>query len=255
MNEKERYLLDLKGYLVIPNALSKQQVTSLNKILDKHIESEWSGPVKGQKNTHRFDKTSSYKSLLNWGKEYSELIDNPTVMPYLTEVLGNEFRLDHLYLDIIKSGKGPIGTRLHGGRLPVKAHHFFHFADQRMYNGLSVIAYNLKDVGPKDGGFGCVPGSHKSNYHFPEDWKEMETFSPIVEPVTGPAGTAIIFTEALTHGTLPWVGSDERRTLFFKYSPSSIAWTRDYLNPNDYENLSDTQKNILEGPNARYEYK
>ena len=108
-----------------------------------------------------------------------------------------------------------------------------------MHNGLSVIAYNLKNVSPKDGGFGCVPGSHKSNYHFPEDWKEMDTLSPIVEPVTG----------------LPWIGLDERRTLFFKYSPSSIAWATDYLNPNDYQNLSDSQKNILEGPNARYQYK
>ena len=251
MNEKERYLFDLNGYLVIPNALSKRQVTSLNKILDTYIESECSE----QMNTYRFDRGPSYKSLLNWGKEYSELIDNPTVMPYLTEVLGNEFRLDHLYLDIIKSGKGPIGTRLHGGPFPVKAHEFFRFADGKMYNGLSVIAYNLKNMSPKDGGFGCVPGSHKSNYHFPEDWKEMDTLTPIVEPVTGPAGTAVIFTEALTHGTLPWTGLDERRTLFFKYSPSSIAWAKDYLNPNDYQNLSDSQKNILEGPNARYQYK
>ena len=98
-----------------------------------------------------------------------------------------------------------------------------------MHNGLSVVAYNLKDVGPYDGGFGCVPGSHKSNYGFPDEWKEMEEPGPLVERVTGPAGTAIIFTEALTHGTLPWAGADERRTIFFKYSPHSVSWSADYF--------------------------
>ena len=55
-----------------------------------------------------------------------------------------------------------------------------------MWNGLSVVAYNLHDVGPMDGGFGAVPGSHKSNYPFPDEWKEMDELQPIVRRVTGP---------------------------------------------------------------------
>ncbi|HZP81290.1 MAG TPA: hypothetical protein VFB21_06615 [Chthonomonadaceae bacterium] len=43
-----------------------------------------------------------------------------------------------------------------------------------MRNGLTVVAYNLKDVNPGDGGFGCVPGSHKSNLPFPSEWRELE---------------------------------------------------------------------------------
>jgi len=31
--------------------------------------------------------------------------------------------------------------------------------DGRMANGLTVVAYNLKDVNPGDGGFACVPGT------------------------------------------------------------------------------------------------
>jgi hypothetical protein len=29
----------------------------------------------------------------------------------------------------------------------------------------------------------------------------------------------ILFTEKLKHGTIPWAGSGERRTLFYKYVP------------------------------------
>ena len=65
----------------------------------------------------------------------------------------------------------------------------------------------------------------------------MDEPGPFVERVTGPAGTAIIFTEALTHGTLPWNGADERRTIFLKYSPHPLSWSASFLNPNDYAEL------------------
>ena len=242
MNEQERYLFDLNGYLVVPHALTWNQIVALNSILDKKIASEWPSDMR----THRFEP------ILEWGQEYRELIDNPSMVPYLNELLGENFRLDHVYLDVIRSGKGPIGTKLHGGATPFRADSYFNFQDGKMHNGLSVVAYNLKDVGLDDGGFGCVPGSHKSNYIFPEEWKEMDKLEPIVEKVTGSAGTAVIFTEALTHGTLPWQGLDERRTIFFKYSPPSISWSANYFDHNDYPNMTDHQKAILEGPNARY---
>ena len=245
MNDYERYLFDLKGYLVVPGALSREQVDRLNAVLDEHIAAECPPDMR----THRF------VPLLDWGSDYRDLIDNPAVTPYLGELLGEQFRLDHVYLDVIRAGKGPIGTRLHGGATPFNPTHYFRFEGGQMRNGLSVVAYNLKDVGPDDGGFGCVPGSHKSNYAFPEEWKEMDEPGPIVERVTGPAGTAIIFTEALTHGTLPWTGSDERRTIFFKYSPNPISWSAHYLEADDYDGLTEAQRAILEGPNARYSYR
>jgi hypothetical protein len=70
--------------------------------------------------------------------------------------------------------------------------------------------------------------------------------------VTGPAGTAVIFTEALTHGTLPWRGKGERRTLFYKFSPHPISWSARYYNAEQYEGLTERQRAILEAPNARY---
>ena len=245
MNDYERYLFDLKGYLVVPGALSQEQIAGLNRVLDERIAAECPPDMR----THRF------VPLLDWGRDYRDLIDNPAVTPYVAELLGEQFRLDHVYLDVIRAGKGPIGTRLHGGATPFNPTHYFRFEGGQMHNGLSVVAYNLKDVGPDDGGFGCVPGSHKSNYAFPAQWREMDEPGPLVERVTGPAGTAIIFTEALTHGTLPWTGADERRTVFFKYSPHPLSWSAHYFDPDDYEGLTETQRAILEGPNARYSYR
>jgi hypothetical protein len=242
MTEHEKYLFDLQGYLVIPNALGPERLRALNAIMEEHLASE----VAPDSRTHRFVK------LLHWGKPYRDLIDNATLYPYLEALLGPGFRLDHEYADVIRAGKGPIGTTLHGGATPYNALYSYHYENGRMRNGLIAVAYNLKDVNPGDGGFGAVPGSHKANLPFPEDWRELDTPAPCVQPVTGPAGTAIVFTEALTHGTLPWHGREERRTLFYKYSPHMMSWVAGYYNADDYEDLSERQCALLEPPNARY---
>jgi hypothetical protein len=243
MNENEQYLFDLQGYIAVPNALDKEQLADLNALLDKHIEQECAS----DRPAHRFG------GLLEWGKPYRDLIDNPSIVPYLDVILGERFRLDHLYADLIRSGTSPIGATLHGGGAPFDPSQYYHFHGGQMYNGLTVVAYNLADVGPEDGGFGCVPGSHKSNYRFPGEWRDMsENLEPCVRRVTGPAGTAVIFTEALTHGALPWTGQGERRTVFFKYSPHPISWSARYFDEVDYEDLTERQRAILEAPNARY---
>lgn len=242
MTDHERYLFDLQGYITVPNALGSEHLDALNTILDQQIEAN----VEEDEGTHRFSE------LLQWGQPYLDLIDLPTVVPHLEDLLGPKFRLDHVYLDLIRTGLGPIGATLHGGAVPFRPLTSFRFSDGRMYNGLSVVAYNLADVNPDDGGFGCIPGSHKSNFAFPEEWKDLTDPHPSVARVVGPAGTAVLFTEALTHGSLPWTADHERRTIFYKYSPHELAWWGEYPTPEGLGDLTDRQRGILEGPNARY---
>ena len=42
--------------------------------------------------------------------------------------------------------------------------HWYYYSDGIMRNGLTVATWALTDVGPGDGGFVCVPGSHKTNF-------------------------------------------------------------------------------------------
>ena len=251
MNDQEKFLFDLQGFICVPDALTKQQISTLNEILDTHIAGDMTAEA----------RTQRWGGLLTWGQAYVDVLDNPTLMPYLDEILGKNFRLDHDYADLIRTslepGKpvaGPIGNMLHGGATPYDPSQYYHFADGRMHNGLTVVAYNLCDIGEQDGGFGCVPGSHKSNYRFPHEWRDLNQteMQPFVRKVGGPAGNAIIFSEALTHGTLPWFGAGERRTLFFKYSPFPLSWSARYYNPADYPGLTEAQQALLEAPNARY---
>jgi ectoine hydroxylase-related dioxygenase (phytanoyl-CoA dioxygenase family) len=248
MTPEERYLFDLQGYLVVPNALSPDQLCELNAIMDRRIADE----VEPDATQHRF---YSPESLLSWGGAYRELLDNPRVLPHITELVGPHPRFDHDYADIIRSGHSPIGASLHGGGAPFDECCFYAHKDGRIRCGLMVVAYNLHDVNPGDGGFGAVPGSHKANFPFPQQWKGLDERHPCVTPVTGPAGTAIIFSEAMTHGALPWRGRHERRTLFYKYSPGSISWAANYYDADDFPGLTDRQRAMLEAPNARYAHR
>ena len=125
-------------------------------------------------------------------------------MPYLNELLGPGFRLDHLYG--IMMTKGAEGFVLHGGGNTGDLTHSYQYHNGTMRCGLTVVTWVLSDHGPGDGGFACIPGSHKSNYEPPMDVKRLETDLGVVRQVEARAGSAIIFTEALCHGTLPVEG-------------------------------------------------
>ena len=60
------------------------------------------------------------------------------------------------------------------------------------------------------------------------------------------AGDAVIFTEALTHGTLPWTAAHERRLLRYLYSPTSHLHTYNQ----EWENieLSDLERALVGPP-------
>ena len=96
------------------------------------------------------------------------------------------------------------------------------------------------------------PEAIKAIFRFRRIGAILIKLPPIIEKITGQAGTAIIFTEALTHGTLPWLGKDDRRTIFYKYSPHTLSWAAQYYDADDYTDLTERQREILEAPNARY---
>jgi ectoine hydroxylase-related dioxygenase (phytanoyl-CoA dioxygenase family) len=238
VNELERYLFDLHGFLVVEDALTIDQITALNQALDEQIALV-DEPGRA---CLRFD------GLLPWGKPFQSLIDNPRITPYLETLLGVNARLDHQYVHIIRYGTGPIGSELHGGGTPYDPCQYYLYKDGRMYNGLTAVAYQLTDVFPGEGGFGCIPGSHKSNLPLPRSWINLENPVPCVREIVVKAGAAIIFTEALTHGTMPWRGARERRTLFYKYSPYPSTYSRIFYDLNKFPELTDAQRRLLKTP-------
>jgi hypothetical protein len=239
MTEEETFLFDLEGYLVLRQVLSGAEVAELNAIADERV------PRAGGDGKYR----RSFRASA-WGAPYQRLIDHPRIVPYLAALVGPRFRLDHDFL--LCMAKGGRGQNLHGGATEDNPDHWYRYRDGVIRTGLTVVTYCLSPARDGDGGFCCIPGSHKSN--FPGDVPRgvrRHTRRPhyVVQPAVE-AGDVVLFTEALIHGTAPWTADHDRRALVNKYSPGHSAWMDEYYDLADYSGLTERQRRILAPPSV-----
>jgi hypothetical protein len=241
MTPEEQFMFDLDGYLVVKGVLNQQEIDELNALAD----TAWPGEY-DEKGIRRTSHVSQ------WGPAAQRLMDHANIVPYLTELLGPYVRIDHDYSIFMQ--KGGSAGRLHGG--PVMhgnmqaGDHWYKYHDGVMRNGLTVFTYCLSHAGPGDGGFGCVPGSHKSNFpqYVPDEVRSWERRAHYIRQVEVEAGDVIIFTEALMHGTVPWTANHERRSLLYKYSPGHSSWSSTYYNADDYPDVTEQQRRLMMPP-------
>lgn len=236
MNDVEKYLFDLQGFLVVPDVLTPSEVDTLNTLIDARDLPD-PGEESGRARFHDF---------FTWGQPFVDLLDHPKIMPYLKAILGDGFRLDHYYGIYMRAGTGALP--LHGGNTPYDPPEYYHFRDGRMINGLVVVAWNLTPTGPDYGGFCCIPGSHKANYGCPPEIKQGHVLADCVVVPPAPAGSVAIFTEALTHGTAPWTADHQRRSMLLKYSPAQQSWSKTHIQPPEGVSLTSRQKLLFEPP-------
>ena len=227
MTDEERYLFDLQGYLVIEDVLGADELQELNRLLDGY--DIWNQPPGEDLSFDLWQNDEHQVSagpLHMWDEPFRRLIAQPRIVPYLTEILGTRFRYDHGHAMVMTGGGQPFG--LHGGGTPWDPAIAYEASHGRIHCGLVVVKYALCDVGAADGGFCALAGSHKSNFACPESFKSLAEPGPWVRTLPLKAGSAVLFTEALTHGTLPWTASHERRALFYRYTPGHMAFVGRY---------------------------
>ncbi len=231
MTEQEQFLFDLRGYVVIENVLTPEEVSAGNTAVDHHLDLvQKREPGLAQGGKHLVAATGRGELRQNplsferpWCEPFRRMLTHSKSVDVFNEVLGAGFRLDHgpslIQMDSITEGH-----RLHGGMTfdPSQYHGFNH---GKMHCGLCVAAWQLTDVTPGDGGFACIPGSHKANYQPPVAVLKLDADWGCVEQVVAAAGAVVIFNEALVHGTLPWQPAERlRRSILFKFSPGFMSW-------------------------------
>ncbi|MCY3906188.1 MAG: phytanoyl-CoA dioxygenase family protein [Anaerolineaceae bacterium] len=268
--ELQKYLFDLQGYLVIEDALGADEVAALNRLIDgQNLPPPDKSPRFGSAPTLGSSLIRSESivpdsmapaarsapvgsGFLNWGQPFCDLLDHPAILPVLRQRLGDAFRLDRLYGMTMRKGQGY--GRLHadyGATAPdsgVAPGEYFAFRSNQVYEGFVVVAWSLADAGPGLGGFCCIPGSHKSHYLLPRQISDNFEEAPQVVIPEMPAGSVILFSEALTHGTATWRADHERRTLLYKYCVSHLVWTSKRVEAPTEVNLTPRQRILLREP-------
>ena len=229
MDEDERWLWDVQGFLRIPQALSPELLGRLIHSLDTAPESarsakEFEADAR-KANAEGVPRRVDIGGVLEWERPYSdpfrELIDHHPVSSRLDDILGEGHRLDHSPICITME-KGMGGAALHGGGADRGSFiNSSFFKAGKFYTGMVVVVFFLAPEGPGDGGLGIVSGSHKAELPMPDSVRgpvhpvegHSPTFEAAVDEVHADAGDCVIFAEAVSHLTLPWHGDHQRRAL------------------------------------------
>jgi ectoine hydroxylase-related dioxygenase (phytanoyl-CoA dioxygenase family) len=232
LTERERYAFDLQGFLVRRGALGRNELKRLRAAVEGLQLPRAASSIQSQRFNGHLARDAAFRDLL----------DHPAVLEPLLELCGPALRLDHAYGITMASGSAGLG--LHGGATPHDPSQYYRVEGGRMFNGLVAVQWALVDHRRGDGGFGCVPGSHKASFRLPADPDPA-----LVTEVPLDAGDVVVFTEALTHCTIPWRGRGDRLTLLYKYAPGHMAWGPDYLELQALAPLlTDRQRGLLQVP-------
>ena len=166
------------------------------------------GPIPGWEHESRWGG-GGHMSTAAW----RELIDPPAMSPIVTEILGDpqwmhvppevpaakrsRWRVDHDNLHVTPRWRGPPGTASAGGGIHggPGAHHL-------------TCVYELLDVHPGTGGFGCIPGSHDRDYDWSsalsigtkEEWRNPGTYHPDTPQHRSHILRCILRARVVTHG-------------------------------------------------------
>jgi Phytanoyl-CoA dioxygenase (PhyH) len=238
MTDEERYTFDLQGFLVRRGVLGHDELTAIHAEIDAQGYPAPDDTISGQ----RF---SGYLGALS-APLMTSLMDHESVLDVVLEVNGPNARLDHTYG--IYMAPQTKGLWVHGGGTPFDPAQYYEVKQGRIHCGLIGVQWALVDHPAGGGGFCCVPGSHKANFVRPQT---IDYGHPLIAEVLLRAGDVVFFTEAITHGTMAWTQSYQRRALFFKYSPGNSAYNSGLpIAPERLTRLTERQQALCKVPSV-----
>lgn len=209
------------GYLILPGVLSEDKVNRLNAAIDRVVAEEPESLAYNIYNSIERDD------------EIASLIDEPTLLPLMVNLLGYNIQLHISHLTVRKPNPNDVKTESHSfinwhqdGPHP-------QFPKQAGITSTYYIktCYILSDMSQPDrGNTKIIPGSHNKPFH-PESQDVDGQVAGEIQ-VCGKPGDVFIFPQNLWHAGAPNRSEFTRRQLFLGYSP---IWMR----PIDYRTASD----------------
>jgi len=243
MSDTERYLFDLNGFLVVRGVFRPDEIAAMHAAVDARSSGivERTGdlrlggasgdPLAGDGVTGRED----LGGMLGWPSPdrdaFRSVLTHPRLVPYYHALVGEGYRMDHLPL-LIQQAPGADGFVFHGGKMNDDGSWCdelaYAFDGGRMYNRLLAVSVAMTRTEPGDGGFCVVRGSHKANLPCPGEIQRYEAHREMVDNPALEPGDVLLFTEAATHGTLPWTAKHTRRACLYRFAPATSAYGRAY---------------------------
>jgi hypothetical protein len=218
LTDEQKYLFDMRGWILFPGVLDENELEEMRAFSQR---------------LHRNPESIPEHERSALGGPLQRLADHPLVVGFMNEFVAHPalsgpecygFRQESCSLFYRSVGDGRFGAHNGNGllRFPGDSH-VYHHIPGKANSGLTRAAWELNPVEKGDGGTLFVTGSHKAVFPAPASLNDPK--SPLWDTYSCPAGSLIIFTEAVTHSGQPWTNPDrERIAIFSCYNTVNSKW-------------------------------
>ena len=229
IDDKEFYYWDLCGHLVVKGVMDAGWLAAANAAIDAHADWIETASSEGDRRSvrlwgaHRSTLVDAWSLPHPHGEPFRRMIAHPEIVRRLNWMMGSGYEATKC--EVFCSGRGGAGHYLHAsGVTPSETNHYT-FRNGRCYCEYINVAWQLRDVPAADGGFCCIPGSHKGVYPIPEGVLSADDDMDMIRHVGMVAGDVLFFLAgAQTHGALPWMGAEDRRAVLLQYRSRNLSW-------------------------------
>ena len=218
LTQEQKYLFDLRGWLLIPGVLNADEVAEMREFCLRLQHNPASIPEL-ERNT--------------LGGPLQKLADHPVVVGFMNEFvaypgLSNQgcygFRQESCHLFYRTVGQGKFGPHNGGGMVRFSGDsHTYHCIPGKANAGLTRVVWELNPVETGTGGTLLVSGTIKGVLAVPDSLQNPN--QPLWETYGCPAGSLLFFTEALTHSATAWTNAkNDRVAIFSCYNTVNSKW-------------------------------
>jgi len=206
MSEEQRLFFNTQGYLVVPDALSIEELATLRLEADA-VEARWRTDL-SLPGVRRPD-LEQVLGIMEHGPALFDLLEHPRIFPLVRALLGPDvMMLDHDYF-----------ITPPGATIPQGWHFDFDLpgVDHPRSRLMVKVFYVLADIPPDGGATLVLPGSHITPGGTVLPNSEVPEKLPGALPMNLPAGSAYLINDRTYHSAGNNCSSVHRRLLIYTY--------------------------------------
>jgi hypothetical protein len=233
-----KFTFDVQGYLHLRGALTPEELAEYRSWIEQTKDADVQALNADNPDALRYHLNRPVSRVIDADPRFARFLDHPAAEPFLREFLGPGYR--HIDNDLYFTHPGYAGGGWHRG---VPAHPTGYVIDGGFTCPMVKVFYCMTDVGPGEGEFVVVPGSHKAQFAI--DMKRVDLPGQhVFDDVR--AGDLIIFNEALLHNGRPNPSTKTRQTIIVNFGRENArVWEGYQPRSETYQRVTARQREIL----------
>ena len=246
ISEDLKFEFDVQGYLHLRQALSAAEVAEYRSWIEQTKDTDVKALNDADPGALDQQINRPVSRVIDADLRFACFLDHPAAEPFLVEFLGRDYR--HIDNDLYFTYPDFKGGRWHRG---VRAHPTGHVVNGAFICPMVKVFFCLTDVGPGEGEFVVIPGSHKAQFEIDLERVDLPG-QHVFDDVT--VGDIIIFNEALLHNGRPNRSTKTRQTIIMNLGRADAGvWSGYAPRTETLDAVTPRQRDILSNRLAAWE--